>query len=173
MSKLLLCMTYELLIETDGGPDLAISTLKNKLAKFAISLVITVENLIVIRGCPSLYYLNTVKRKTSVLNISLDNIALHMKPCQWMLDKVLSNNFSMIKCIPNQHIKLANTQCLIHSIVKSWKTKCILVKYLTHTFCLNHFSITKYIRNELSNLANIYCLLYSLVKPLINSNEFY
>ena len=99
MSKLLLCMTYELLIETDGGPDLAISTLKNKLAKFAISLVITVENLIVIRGCPSLYYLNTVKRKTSVLNISLDNIALHMKPCQWMLDKVLSNNFSMIKVL--------------------------------------------------------------------------
>ena len=88
-------MPYELLIETDGGPDHAISTLKNKLAIFAMFLVTRVYKLIVIRGCPGLSYLNTVERTMSVLNIGLANLALHMKPYQWLLDEFLVNIFLM------------------------------------------------------------------------------
>ena len=54
MAKLLSYMPYELLIETDGGPNHVIRTLQNKLTIFALFLVTSVDKIIVIRGCAGL-----------------------------------------------------------------------------------------------------------------------
>ena len=60
MDKLLSYMPYDMLIETDGGPDRTIVTLQKKLAIFDLLLTISVDKIIVIRGCPVLLYIKTV-----------------------------------------------------------------------------------------------------------------
>ena len=95
MAKLLSYIPYELLIETDGGPDHAISTFQNKFAILALFLFTSVGRIIFIRGCPGIFCLSILERKMPVLNISLSNLAFQIKPCQWLLDEVLANNFLM------------------------------------------------------------------------------
>ena len=76
MYKLLLYIPYELLIETEGGNNHAIITLQNKLAIFTMLLLTSVDKLIVICGCPGLFYINTAEKKKCHLSIS----ALQISP---------------------------------------------------------------------------------------------
>ena len=52
MAKILMYIPYEMLIETDGGPDHAIRTLHKKLVIFYLFLVARVDKIIVVRGFP-------------------------------------------------------------------------------------------------------------------------
>ena len=77
-------MTSIFFAQTDGGPDHNITFMICSLASVAVFLLVKMDRMIIVRGCPQQYFLNFSKWAMSLLNIGLNGLSLKLNKKRWI-----------------------------------------------------------------------------------------
>ena len=93
-----LCPFYLVVLETDGGGNHDHKHVRKQLALFGLFLLENMDKINMTRGCPGLYFIDTVERNMALLNIGLSGLALKSNVQvvdALLMDEVIVNASSM------------------------------------------------------------------------------